>query len=287
VILRYTREMDTIGAIRESLEDGDQDVSREDIDGEPGWETEDSDEESDEESSPGSYNFPSSVPPEETWKDEYVLSPSRGHISSPPNSTNNPDSYLPPEIQYSGTTSLVITGGCCQTCEDLLKTAAGKAAKLHEWSYYSKLEESPARKCNECKIVRQMVIKHFPALSELEECNTVVEGVPMVSDTGKELGGFALHLTSALVSVPAMEIKVSKKRQDHIPHGFRFQSRSDGEASLFEIAHLLTFFSGGVKSRLQRIRALANDWELGCQSVHTLCHLRNCGKGGHTELECP
>jgi hypothetical protein len=62
--------MDTIGAIRESLEDDDQDVGREDVDGEPGWETEDSDEESDEESlhdlSPGNYNFPSSVPLEET-----------------------------------------------------------------------------------------------------------------------------------------------------------------------------------------------------------------------------
>jgi hypothetical protein len=164
-------------------------------------------------------------------KDDCVLSSSRGHISSPPNSTNNPDSYLPPEIQYSGSPSLVITGGCCQTCEDLLKTAAGKATKLHEWSYYSKLEESPTRKCNVCKIVRQTVIKHLPASSELEDYNPVVEGVPMVSDTGEELDGFALHLTPALVSIPAMEIKVSKKRQDvaHTPRGFGFQSRSDGE----------------------------------------------------------
>jgi hypothetical protein len=42
-----------------------------------------------------------------------------------------------------------------------------------------------------------------------------------------------------------------------------------------------------VKSRLQRIKALVNDWELDCQGFHMPCHLRNCGKGGHTELDCP
>ena len=42
-----------------------------------------------------------------------------------------------------------------------------------------------------------------------------------------------------------------------------------------------------MKSRLQRIIALINDWELDCQGLHMPCHVRNCGNGGHTELDCP
>ncbi len=189
--------------------------------------------------------------PDDFWKDECVLSSSRGYICSPPDTTGyESPPQLPPEIMYGGTSakpehpSLVITGGCCQTCEGLLKTAPihpPKPAPLHKWAYYSKLEESVTRNCNVCKIIRQTIMKHSAELPDLEEWNPGVRGTPIFSRTGDgdgdsdsehsstEFGGFVLHLTpdpTLDLNVPMptrdIEIKASKRRQDlpNKPRGF-------------------------------------------------------------------
>jgi hypothetical protein len=206
------------------------------------WESEDNNRSGEgdrDDSSEGSDEFLSqgsddALPLEETWKDDCVLSSDRGSISTPTTST---DTHLPPEIEYAGTPSLVITGGCCQICEGLLKTAlgpVGQTTKLHDWEHYSKLEERPSAKCNVCKIIRQTVMKQFPVLSKLESLNPLFEARSIYSDTEKELEGFALHLIPEVgedtTPVPTMEIKVSKMRQKVPPEPrFGYQPGSKSE----------------------------------------------------------
>ena len=91
------------------------------------WEIEDDDDKSGEDDGDGSsedgdeflsQGSDDALTLEESWKDDCVLSSDRGSISTP---TTSIDTHLPPEIEYAGIPSLVITGGCCQICEGSLE----------------------------------------------------------------------------------------------------------------------------------------------------------------------